>query len=163
MTKGGIATFTGFNLIIDENSDMFSCYEDYNEIGNSMYKEHKRYTLRNLKQVIGQDIVDGDILQNMWFPTKIFEENEGFIFISHSHQDEKLAIKLAGYLYKEFGILSFIDSCVWGHMDVLNQRLNDCDKNKMKECHHCECDTFSRNLSYIHMMLASALLMMIDK
>lgn len=156
--------FAGFNVIIDDYSCIFIDNEDYYyKVGKKLYNEHRKCTLENLEQVIEQDIVDGDKLQNMWFPTEIFDANEGFIFISHSHQDEKLAITLAGYLYEEFNILSFIDSCVWRHMDKLNKILNNCDKGEKKECHHCECDTFSRNLSYVHMMLASALSTMIDK
>ena len=119
-------------------------------------------TLNNLEQMIKNDKIDGDTLQKEWFPTEIFNRKD-FIFISHSHKDEALAIKLAGYLSKEFGICSFIDSCVWGYMNELNALLNNCDKTKRYSCHHCDCKEFSYNLSYVHMMLASALMEMIDK
>ncbi len=63
-------------------------------------------------EMIVKKIIDGDALQDMWFPEE-FMNNEKFIFISHSHADEKLA----GYLYQKFRIYSFIDSCVWNNGD----------------------------------------------
>ena len=46
-------------------------------------------------------------------------------------------------------------------MDKLNKILNNC--SEIEYCHNCQCSTFSYNLSYVHMMLASALMTMIDK
>ncbi|MEY0000432.1 hypothetical protein AB7W88_20730, partial [Providencia vermicola] len=40
------------------------------------------------------------------------------IFISHSSKDMKLAIRLANKIYNESGIISFIDSQVWYHIDL---------------------------------------------
>ena len=151
--------FTGFSLTIN-NDDFLD--DHYYSFGLETYNKLKTVVFDNLTHIFKKDIIDGDLLQNMWFPTEIFGE-KNFIFISHSHNDEKLAISLAGYLHTKFNILSFIDSCVWDHMDELNKILNDCPKIEFGYCHNCQCSTFSDNLSYVHMMLASALMTMIDK
>lgn len=150
--------YTAFNLsLYDQNlSDI------YYTKGLKNYKCVKKFALKNLEEIINEDIIDGDMLQKMWFPNEIFN-NKNFIFISHSHNDEKTAIKLAGYLYEKFNILSFIDSCVWQHMDNLNKHLNNCTKDRYNYCYGCECSEFSYNISHVHIMLASALMKMIDK
>ena len=109
--------FTGFNLTIN-NDDFLD--DHYYSFGLETYNKLKTVVFDNLTHIFKKDIIDGDLLQNMWFPTEIFGE-KNFIFISHSHNDEKLAISLAGYLHTKFNILSFIDSCVWDHMDELNK------------------------------------------
>lgn len=154
--------YTGFNLTINDDSIFNDDKVLYFTKGHQMYKKHKNCTLSNLNQILSKNIIDGDALQNMWFPNELFQD-QNFVFISHSHADKTTAIKLAGYLYTKFKIHSFIDSCIWGHIDKLNKILNNCDENKDGYCHHCECAVFSHNLSYVHIMLASALMTMIDK
>lgn len=149
-----------FNLLLDDEE--FFNEESFFIAGQKTYNSIKKRTLSNLIELIDKKIIDGNALQDMWFPEE-FMNNEKFIFISHSHADEKLAIKLAGYLNQTFGIYSFIDSCVWHNGDDLKKQLNDCDYNGYNICHSCGCDGFSYNLSCVHMMLSSALAKMIDK
>lgn len=151
--------YTAFNLSLYEKPFMNN---NYYTKGLEIYDHVKRYAQNNLGEIIKDDIIDGDKIQNMWFPDEVFKKGN-FVFISHSHNDEETAIGLAGYLHEKFNILSFIDSCVWRHMDNLNKRLNNCTKEKNNCCHGCECGEFSYNISYVHMMLASALMKMIDK
>lgn len=151
--------FMGFNLTI--NNDDFLNNQYYGK-GLEIYNKSETNVFDNLTHILKKDVIDGDTLQNMWFPTEIFQNNN-FVFISHSHNDKELAISLSGYLYVKFNILSFIDSCVWGYMDELNKILNNCSEIEFGYCHNCQCNTFSYNLSYVHMMLASALMAMIDK
>lgn len=158
--------YAGFNLTLN-NIDMLNRYEIdeeilYYEYGLQLYTDLKKYSLDNLKQILSEDSINGDTLQNMWFPHE-FSGYDNFIFISHSHNDKDIAIKLAGYLKAKFNICSFIDSCVWGHIDELNKALNDCSQTGSGYCHGCDCNDFSYNLSYVHMMLTSALMTMIDK
>lgn len=152
--------YAKFNLTLDNMT--FPNENYYLKKGRDTYSAIKKCAFFNLEQIISKKIIDGDALRNMWFPDEFFS-NKNFIFISHSHADEELAIKLAGYLYEEFEIYSFIDSCVWGHSGDLNKRLNDCNYTDNSPCHHCECGEFSYNLSCVHMMLSSALATMIDK
>lgn len=101
--------------------------------------------------------LDGSKLSNEWFPSIHAD-----IFISHSHKDEKLAIKLAAWLFQNFGLNCFIDSTVWGYSDELLKELDN---------HYClneNGETYSyekRNMttSHVHMMLSTALNNMIDR
>lgn len=152
--------YTAFNLSLYDKSYFID--KNYYINGLKIYERVKKCALSNLEEIIQEDIIDGDKLQNMWFPDEFFYK-ENYVFISHSHNDEETAIKLAGYLYEKFRIKSFIDSCVWQHMDILNKQLNNCTKDKYNNCYGCECSEFSYNISHVHMMLASALMKMIDK
>lgn len=146
--------YTRFNVSL---GDSFFTEENYKK-GTNLYKEVKRKVSGELNEIIRQSPMNGNRLQEIFFPDKIFL-NEKFIFISHSHQDEKIAVKLAGYLSKEFGIPSFVDSCVWGNMDDLVKLL---DKYNTDGTFSDTGSKITRNINYAHMMLASALLEMIS-
>lgn len=101
--------------------------------------------------------IDATSLMRDWFP-----EISADVFISHSHADEKKAIALAGWLFDNFKLRSFIDSCVWGYC---NKLLKDIDKDY---CDNGKPNSFSyeaRNYStaHVHVMLMNALTKMIDK
>jgi hypothetical protein len=100
--------------------------------------------------------LDASRLQEHWFP-----QVEADVFISHSRQDVKMAMALAGWVSETFGLEPFVDSCVWGHADDLLRRIDD------QYCINPGRETYSyekRNgsTSHIHMMLTTALGMMID-
>lgn len=155
--------YTGFNLKLKDKEILSLENEDYSIEEIALYNNMKEMVFENLEALInGKQVLDGDMLQQMWFPAEMFGRSD-FIFISHSHKDEKLAISLAGYIKQHFDIQCFIDSCVWRNMYELNRILNKCDKVKNSRCHGCDCNEFSQNLGYVHMMLASALMTVIDK
>lgn len=155
--------YTGFNLKINKNKLSVLNGNKYIDSGTHIKRRHEMDVHKNLDQVLyNSNIIDGDVIQNLWFPQKIYSD-ENFIFISHSHKDENLAMRLAGFLYEEFGIMSFIDSCVWLYSDTLNKKLNDCNEIESGYCHNCNCNEFTKNISYVHMMLASSIMAMIDK
>lgn len=122
-----------------------------------MFQEDEKQVKNVLRNYVLKDgVIDGSIMQSNWFP-----KVEADVFISHSHKDEKRAIALAGWLYKKFGIKSFIDSCIWGYS---NDLLKLIDK---EHCYQEETNTYDYNLrnystSHVHMMLSVALTMMID-
>lgn len=101
--------------------------------------------------------IDGEKMKSDWFP--IIKDTD--IFISYSHYDDKYAVKLASFLYDNFGLKSFIDSLVWKNAsDMLLIIDNDL-------CMHSDGHSYSyekRNLStaHVHMMLMVALTEMID-
>lgn len=102
--------------------------------------------------------VDGSKLQEHWFST----ESKYDVFLSHSHQDEELAISLAGYLKKEMQLSVFIDSCLWGYS---NELLKEIDNNYCIHSNGTSYDYDKRNYStsHVHMMLSIALANMIDR
>lgn len=101
-------------------------------------------------------VLQGDKMLQHWFP-KIKAE----VFISHSHKDRQLAVGLAGWLRKQFGLMSFVDSCVWGHADSLLKQIDDsfCKSDDRKSYDYDKCKS---SAGHVHMMLSSALSTMID-
>ena len=90
-----------------------------------------------------------------------FHKLKLIFFLSHSHKDKELAITLAGWLKKTFGLTTFIDSCVWGFSNKLLKEIDE------KYCRHQESNAYDyqkRNYStsHVHMILSVALVQMID-
>jgi len=149
--------FSSFKLSI--TSDFFG--NETNQDIATKYKCDKESIRQKLYEIIyGKDYIDGTLLQELWFP-KI----KSNIFISHSHKDEKLAIQLAGWLWDNFGLKTFIDSSVWEYADDLIKKLDDDysfisqDKNNTVYDYsicHCTC-------SHVYLMLTNALTKMMDE
>lgn len=145
----------GFNLKIDES--LFSNDKYYNT-GFLTYMQNKSSIKSNIENYMKEDgSLDGEKISNEWFPNV-----KADIFISHSHTDEELAIKLAGWLYINFGLVSFIDSCVWGYSEELLLNIDN------KYCYDSDSGNYryrDRNFStsHVHMMLSTSLMSMIDK
>ena len=100
--------------------------------------------------------IDGDSMKSNWFQMENVD-----IFISHSHQDITKVKAFAGWLYDEFKLAAFIDSCVWGYCNDLLQQIDD------EYCKKKDGKTYDYNLrnyttSHVHMMLDTALTEMID-
>lgn len=110
-----------------------------------------------IKDSIEKDcILDGTKISDKYFPSVNAD-----IFISHSHKDIEKAKEFAKVIYYKTGLKSFIDSEVWGYADDLLRKLDD------SYCPNSD-NTYSyekRNIStsYVHMMLNTALLNMIDR
>ncbi|MCU0359747.1 MAG: hypothetical protein MUF75_03355 [Bacteroidia bacterium] len=101
--------------------------------------------------------INGFHMQSNWFP-----QINADIFVSHSHRDEKTATALAGWLSDKFGISTFVDSCIWGYSNELLRQIDN------KYCLNPGAATYSyekrnHSTSHVHMMLSTALNMMIDK
>ncbi len=153
--------YKGFNLEIKNKTLIFSstyedeCYQEGLNIHNKVKSEVKRYID---KKVFEEEVINGTELQNNWFP-----EVNADIFLSHSHADEKLAITLAGWLKKEFGLTTFIDSCCWGYSNELALKLNNEYNYNIFNPDTYEFDKAMNIAGHVHMMLSTALANMIDK
>ncbi len=103
-----------------------------------------------------KELLDGNSIQDDWFPAI-----EADVFISHSHADQKLAIRLAKWLKSHFGLNAFIDSCVWGYANNLLKELDDeysLIDDSLYSYKRCQLTS-----SHVHMMLAVALGQMMDR
>ncbi len=144
--------YRGFNLKIGELKNEF--YEP----GLRLHEEYKTPVQDALKNFISENgVIDGAKLREHWFP-----QVKTDVFISHAHKDARNAIRLAGWLWETFEVKAFIDSCIWGYADHLLKRIdNEYCLNEGGHTYNYE----SRNLStaHVHMMLSTALQMMIDK
>lgn len=152
----------GFQLVLDTEAgifnDRFSMYVDrgYNLFSSNRTRmNHAIGHFQMSDFILPNGAVDGSRLQEYWFP-----RIKADVFISHSHQDEKLALALAGWLYETFRLVPFVDSCAWGYFDELSEQLfkgavqaNDPQEHKALE------DTIR---SHVHTMLNGAIREMID-
>lgn len=156
--------FIGFNLVMDD--DDFNSYSSYYETGKTLFYKNKLQIKKELESFICGDgpldgdldgALDGSMMQENWFP-----QIKADIFISHAHKNEKEVIELAGWLKQKFNLDVFIDSCVWGYADELLKLIdNKFCFNDDKESYNYSKRNYST--SHVHMMLSTALSMMIDK
>ena len=152
--------YSGFEIKINEsvfNKDYFTeLVVDGKERYTSVKKEIKEiidsFTLDSGK-------IDGNKMQSNWFP-----QIKADIFLSHSHQDEKLAIALSEWMYQNFGLIVFIDSCIWGYSNKLLEIIyrEYCRPDKINKPHSYSYEQRNYSTSHVHMMLSTALSMMID-
>jgi hypothetical protein len=144
--------YRGFNLKLKWYN------EKYHQIGLELYNAEKNKVWGKLEDLVLPDgSLDGRKLQDDWFP-----EVEANVFLSHSHKNKDQAIALAGLLWEEMQVTTFIDSSVWGFADDL---LLEIDK---KYCFNTNTKTYryedrNRSTSHVHLMLSAALSKMIDK
>lgn len=130
---------------------------DHYKLGLELFTQQKLNTQKTLDKYLSIDgTIDGSDLQDNWFP-----QVKADIFLSHSHADQDLAISLAGMLSK-LNLNVFIDSTIWGYSDELLQEIDNeyCLNNDGKTYNY---KTRNKSTSHVHMMLATALNMMIDK
>ncbi len=142
----------------DVNLSGFSQLSDADsEAGQKLWNENATQVRTKLETFLRNDgSLDGSEMQKNWFP-----QVDADVFISHSHQDQMLAIRLAGWLSRHFSLRPFIDSCVWGNSEFLLKLIDD------EYCLNPGRETYSyekrnRSTSHVHMMLSVALTKMID-
>ena len=148
--------YSKFNLIIN-NSFYNMELNKHLERGKEIYDKHEAQSKKSLKNFIYDNgHIDGSSIKNNWFEIKDVD-----IFISHSHQDITKVKAFAGWLYDEFKLTAFIDSCVWGYCDDLLKQIDDkyCTKNNGKIYDY---NLRNYTTSHVHMMLSTALTEMID-
>jgi len=127
------------------------------DLGYAQSVKHNEAIAQKLNSfILGNGKIDGTKMQSNWFPTI-----KADIFLSHSHKDLDLAITLAGWLKDKFGLSTFIDSSVWGYSNNLLHQIDN-DYCKIGDDLY-SYDSRNFSTSHVHMMLASALTMMIDQ
>lgn len=126
--------------------------------GQDIYNEHGNAAKKSLREFIYENgHIDGTSMKDHWFKMKNVD-----VFLSHSHKDLNKVQALAGWLYDEFGLTAFIDSCVWGYCDDLLKEIDD------KYCKNSDGKLYNYDLrnyttSHVHIMLSTALTEMMDK
>jgi hypothetical protein len=126
--------------------------------GRQLLSEAAKEVRTRLEAFLGDDgAIDGHALQEDWFP-----QVDADVFLSHSHVDEELALAIAGWASHTFDLKVFVDSAIWGNASDLLRTIDD------KYCLNPTGETYdyqkrNRSTSHVHMMLATALAMMIDK
>jgi hypothetical protein len=120
-----------------------------------MYKKIKQNINTVIKSFVQNGRLNASAITANWFP-----EISADIFISHSHKDFDDVISIAGWLYDELEIVSFIDSCVWRYSEKLLKMIDN------EYCYDYDTGLYDykkRNLStsHVYMMLSVALSKMI--
>lgn len=130
--------------------------DDWVSIGEASSEANAKKIRDSLEKFVTNGEINGTQLKDHWFPGI-----KADVFISHSHSDQQDAWGLAGWLSTRFGLVSFVDSCVWGYSDDLLKQIDEvfC-KNKSENTY----DYQKRNgtTSHVHMMLATAIARMLD-
>ncbi|RAJ80386.1 hypothetical protein CLV59_105495 [Chitinophaga dinghuensis] len=150
--------YRGFNIKGLHEGIKVNHVDYYHKIGIQQYDGQKKQIEKTLKSFVSKEgFLDGSKMQDHWFP-----QVDADVFISHSHKNLKMAIVLAGWLHKVFKLKSFIDSCIWQYADNL---LKIIDNEQCRNDHGNKYDYKKRNAStsHVHMMLSSALGMMMHK
>jgi hypothetical protein len=109
------------------------------------------------------EILDGERLSQLFFPTNIKERFN--IFISHSGEDKDIVEKFAKTI-EGFGKNCFVDWMVWGNIETLQQKVdNTLCRHTTKENGGTTYSYEDRNhtTAHTHAMLSMALLDMIDQ
>ncbi|BBO63874.1 toll/interleukin-1 receptor domain-containing protein [Serratia marcescens] len=155
-----------FNVKIDEDS--LNRYLQDSSLNNSeslIYNYKKDDIVKKIKSIAVVDdekkevkIKHEDILSD-WFP-----ESECHIFLSHSHQDKNIAIKIANHLYQNYKIKTFIDSDFWQFVDDAISEINtEYSKCPAPQDHLLRYDSCLMVGTNFYLTLSNALMDAIDK
>jgi hypothetical protein len=145
--------YRGFNIKAKYSNNN----EELRKIGLSLNSDFEKDIKDKLNGfVLNEGVISATSIMENWFP-----QIKADIFLSHSHKDENSALILAGWLYKEMNIKTFIDSTIWGYSNDLLNKINK------KYCYNEERKTYSyeklNNASiHVNLMLSTALNRMID-
>lgn len=138
----------GFNLVGFNSS---SSMTELASQDSSIVKRTLDYN-KKLKSVIVDEKIDAEALQDEIFPVQSAD-----VFISHSHGDEGLAIRLKNWLKRKWDMDSFLDGEIWRSADDI---LKVIDKKSCWKDDRGVYDYNERNLttSYVHVMLCNAIM-----
>lgn len=148
--------YRGFNIKLSFKED--ENLRRLKNIGRNLYQTNLQQVQFSINTFVNSNnSIDGSAIQSYWFP-----QIETDIFISHSHKDVDTALILSGWLWENFKLKAFIDSCIWGYSSILQKEIDDV---------HCfipsrgvySYELRNHSTSHVHMMLSTALTMMIDK
>lgn len=157
--------FIGFQARFVKNglpSTLF--FQDcYIKEGKKIFNDQKSCAIDFVSSILNDGSLTASGIEKEWFPSV-----DANVFISHSHTDTKLAISLAGWLYVNFGIKSFIDSTVWGYAEDLLRSIdnNYCVLKRdpvTKRVITYDYDKRNKSTAHVHMILNCALEKMIDQ
>ncbi|ELV7526149.1 hypothetical protein QMU91_002374 [Flavobacterium psychrophilum] len=146
--------YRGFNLKIPDELNLTKFLITGKAIAEVTNKSVKN-SLDNY--LLNNGSLDGTKIMENWFP-----EITSHIFLSHSHKDEEKAMIIAGMLYEEFKIFTFIDSTVWGYSNELLKKIDNiyCMQQSGEMYDY---DKRNYSTAHVHLMLSTALNKMIDK
>lgn len=146
--------YKAFRLNLQDIQQVVQTYWEYGQKLSLDIKSKLEPGLKKYMNVNG--VLDGQKIMDDWF-----NQVKVDVFISHSHRDLKGVHALSGWLYQNFGLMSFIDSDIWGYCDDLIKEMDNAySKNATG---NLEYDKIRETTAHVHVMLMSALAKMINK
>lgn len=131
--------------------------EKYYKIGKKIFEDNENEIIKKLDKYLSPTgKIEVNSLEKDWFP-----EVEADIFLSHSHQDEKKAIILAGFLKENFSIKTFIDSIIWKNSLDLLKKIDDEYNKQLNGSYSYSGSTWAA--TNVNLILMMALMKMMDK
>lgn len=137
------------DLYINEYEKINFSYEGKNGLERIKPSEVKGILRKNIKE----STIDADNAGKSIFP----RISDCRVFISHSHDDEKLAKAFGGWLYEHFKIKAFIDSSVWGCAHDLLWEIDSEFSRSKRDGNVIDYTMSTITASHVHMMLSTAL------
>lgn len=129
---------------------------NYYDIGVEIFRSNRSLIKESLDLFFSSDnTLNGTEIANNWFP-----QVEADIFISHSHRNKKMCISFAGWLYSQFQLVSFLDSCIWGYVNDLLWKIDNL--YTIQRDGYFNYEERNRTTSHVNMMLSMAIMKMID-
>lgn len=159
--------YRGFNLIWNDDKEQQRLkLESYiSEHGSPYSEENITNESENIKQIqkryiskvnASKILLDGDKMEEDCFPTV-----DANIFLSHSHEDEPIALRIKFLLEKIYRQKVFVDSCVWKYCNDLLREIDDEYCRDNDELYNYQ--KRNNSTAVVHMMLSTALTRMMDK
>jgi hypothetical protein len=145
--------YRGFNLKIDRNF--------LSSIKSNRFLSLKETSGLDFSPILKKGTLDGNEIIKKWFPNDI----RYHIFLSHSHKDEDLALRIAYILEERHNLKVFVDSDIWGNSIELLKGINyrNCIVGKYKDKTLYDYDKCNYSASHVYLMLMNSLNIMIDR
>ncbi|MBF8766204.1 toll/interleukin-1 receptor domain-containing protein [Pseudomonas putida] len=140
----------GFNLSLDRT---------HLPVSKAVVDAHKNNVKKKVVNLKSYLMADGNSIDAELIAEHLFPEVSCDVFISHSFNDQDLAIQLAHELQKK-GVQAFVDSVVWGSSYDLLRVIND-KYSKASSGSGYDYECANRSAAHVHMVLAGALQRMI--
>lgn len=147
--------YRGFNLEMDR------CILTLSDFISYKMRDKNQFQKLDFSPILKKGTLDGNEIIKKWFPNDI----RYHIFLSHSHKDEDLALRIAYLLEKKHKLKVFVDSDIWGNSIELLKGINyrNCIVGKYKDKTLYDYDKCNYSASHIYLMLMNSLNIMIDK
>jgi hypothetical protein len=145
--------YRGFNLEMDR------CVLPLSDFISYKMRDKNQFQKLDFSPILKKGTLDGNEIIKKWFPNDI----RYHIFLSHSHKDEDLALRIAYILEERHNLKVFVDSDIWGNSLDLLKRINDkyCIAEEDKTLY--DYDKCNYSASHVYLMLMNSLNIMIDR
>ena len=156
--------FKGFDVKLDAAKFRQKVAKQGTELWDIFVRKGKasRKELRDAigaKIASGKWVLSGSDIESNWFPKLM-----NHVFISHSHQDEDLALALAGALRHWMKLDAFVDSSVWGYYADLQKLIYQKVTSLRGEVYGTQRTELENSIvSHVHCMLTKSLVQMMDQ